>query len=70
MKSGTEAIRALNEKYKFYLSFENSICKDYATEKLFRNFGHRVQVVPVVRGGFDYDKTLPPEVDINARHFD
>ena len=39
----------IEEKYKFYLSFENSICADYVTEKFFKIMGH--DIVPVVYGG-------------------
>ncbi len=34
--------------YKFYLSFENSLCRDYVTEKFFTRAGN---ILPVVRGG-------------------
>ena len=39
----------LNSTYLFYLSFENSLCPDYVTEKLFKIL--EMDLVPVVRGG-------------------
>ena len=57
----------LNETYKFYLSFENSLCKDYVTEKLWRIL--QLNVVPVVIGLFDYKKYLPLNSYIDVRDF-
>ncbi|XP_059147859.1 alpha-(1,3)-fucosyltransferase C-like [Physella acuta] len=57
-------------KYKFYLSFENSICKDYVTEKLFRVFLPNINVVPVVRGGADYARNIPEDTFIDASNFE
>ena len=58
----------ISTKYKFYLSFENSSCSDYITEKLFRYFN--LDVVLVVRGGADYKKLLPGDIYINTANFD
>ncbi|XP_005111101.1 alpha-(1,3)-fucosyltransferase C [Aplysia californica] len=55
--------------YRFYLSFENSFCQDYVSEKLLLLYKQRSHVIPVVRGGFDYDRYLPPDTVINAAHF-
>ncbi|XP_013786900.1 alpha-(1,3)-fucosyltransferase C-like [Limulus polyphemus] len=54
----------LFKEYKFYLSFENSICKDYVTEKFFNALNY--DIVPVVFGGADYRSLAPPGAFINS----
>jgi len=59
-------------KYKFYLSFENTLCSEYITEKLWWNALAR-HSVPVVLGGKsqrDYLKFLPPHSYINVEDFE
>ncbi|KAK3788504.1 hypothetical protein RRG08_053131 [Elysia crispata] len=58
----------LNEQYKFYLSFENSFCQDYVSEKFFKLF-QDVNIIPVVQGGFDYKKNLPSNIFIDSSDF-
>ena len=57
----------VNRKYKFYLSFENALCADYITEKAFNAL--RLNTVPVMLGGADYNNTLPPHSFIDALQF-
>ena len=45
-------------KYKFYLAFENSLCGEYMTEKLWRSY--TLGLVPVVYGGLDAYKAILP----------
>ncbi|CAG5131258.1 unnamed protein product [Candidula unifasciata] len=56
-------------KYKFYLAFENSLCTDYVSEKFFKLFDQNTHVIPVVRGGADYDKHFPNFTYVNSAHF-
>ncbi|XP_014678295.1 PREDICTED: alpha-(1,3)-fucosyltransferase C-like [Priapulus caudatus] len=58
----------LDDDYRFYLAFENGLCRDYVTEKLYRGLTH--DVVPVTLGGVDYARHAPPGSYIDARDFD
>ncbi|KAB0797649.1 hypothetical protein PPYR_08642 [Photinus pyralis] len=64
-----ECFKMLND-YKFYLSFENSNCRDYITEKLFRNALEN-NVVPIVLGARkeDYIRSAPKDSFIYAHDF-
>ena len=42
----------ISMKYKYFLAFENSICKNYITEKFFSTL--RFNIIPVVLGGGNY----------------
>lgn len=57
----------LDKDYKFYLSFENALCKDYITEKLFKILTRNV--IPVVYGGADYNQFAPPHSVIDVKKF-
>ena len=58
----------LSKNYFFYLSFENTFCKDYMTEKVFKMYDS-VDLIPVVMGGADYNKYLPPRTFVNTADF-
>lgn len=55
------------QKYKFFLAFENTLCKDYITEKFFRTL--KYNIIPVVFGGANYDRFAPPGSFIDALSF-
>ena len=57
----------LQKNYKFYLSFENSECKDYVTEKLANVLP--LDLVPIVLGGTNYTRDSPPNSLINVYDF-
>ncbi|CAL1527928.1 unnamed protein product [Lymnaea stagnalis] len=68
-KDNPDCLAQLPRLYMFYLSFENSICTDYVTEKLFKLFEPEMHIVPVVRGGANYDQHLPKNTFVNAANF-
>ncbi|XP_019621144.1 PREDICTED: galactoside 3(4)-L-fucosyltransferase-like [Branchiostoma belcheri] len=57
-------------QYKFYIAFENMKCKEYLTEKFWRN-GLANDVVPVVLGAnrSDYERLAPPHSYIHVDDF-
>ena len=57
----------LRKHYKFYLAFENSLCEDYITEKVWKAL--RYDVIPVVLGNANYEKFLPQHSYIDVRNF-
>lgn len=58
----------IGRKYKFYLAFENSMCNDYVTEKLFDTL--HFNIIPVVYGYANYSYYLPKSGYINALDFE
>ena len=56
-------------KYKFYLSFESTTCRDYITEKFFKAFHHGL--IPIVYGPErnDYNRLAPAESFIHINDF-
>ena len=59
--------KMLSKKYKFYLSFENSLCQEYVTEKLWRAYSRNV--VPIVMGASKYSSYLPKHSYIDIGNF-
>ena len=57
----------LGDKYKFYLSFENALCKDYISEKFFKVLNQNV--IPVVFNGANMSTVAPPHSYINVADF-
>ena len=58
----------MEENYKFYLSFENSVCEDYVTEKYY-NIMQRT-IIPVTYNGANMSLYGPPHSSINALEYE
>jgi alpha-1,3-fucosyltransferase len=57
-----------NTTYKFIAVFENSLCDDYLSEKVFIAMEH--YVIPIVYSGVEYEHYLPHHSYIDANHFE
>lgn len=58
----------MDKIYRFYASFENTICKDYITEKVHKAL--LKNIVPVIFGGSELENFIPPKSYINVRDFE
>ncbi|KRX67614.1 Glycoprotein 3-alpha-L-fucosyltransferase A [Trichinella sp. T9] len=69
-KFSSDCENMLDNDYRFYLSFENSLCKDYITEKYFHNAMEHY-IIPVVMGASkaEYEKVSPPHSFIHVDDF-
>ena len=67
-KNDTSCMNLLNKSYRFYLAFENSLCQEYVTEKLYRTLNS--DMIPIVYGLYDYKSMLPEKSVIDVRDFD
>jgi hypothetical protein len=57
----------LSNEYRFLLSFENSLCKDYVTEKMF--LALKYPWIPVVFGAANYSVQAPPKSVIRVQDY-
>lgn len=62
-----ECRQKFSKEYFFLLSFENTVCKDYVTEKLYHTL--KYNIIPVTFGGADYKSLAPPHSYIDALAF-
>ncbi|CAH1800928.1 unnamed protein product [Owenia fusiformis] len=68
-KNRSACQRHVGANYKFYLAFENSDCRDYVIEKVWKN-SITMNTVPVVRGYYNNFKSiLPPGSYIHTNEF-
>ncbi|CAH8569494.1 hypothetical protein MS3_00000523 [Schistosoma haematobium] len=69
--SSVSCLKMISENYKFYLSFENSLCSEYITEKLYKN-ALKNDILPIVMGASieEYERVAPPYSFIHVDQFE
>lgn len=63
-----ECNEMLNTTYRFYFAFENTLCVDYLTEKLYSTI--QQFIIPVIYSGADLSRFLPPKSYIDVNNFE
>ncbi|XP_067942178.1 alpha-(1,3)-fucosyltransferase fut-6-like isoform X2 [Watersipora subatra] len=64
--------RDLHKQYHFYLSFENSLCEDYISEKFWDRLSEATYMLPVAMGGLtvhEYSEQAPNQSFLHVRNF-
>ncbi|XP_067939147.1 glycoprotein 3-alpha-L-fucosyltransferase A-like [Watersipora subatra] len=62
----------VHSQYRFYLAFENSLCRDYITEKFWKTYKNEAHIIPVAVGGLsvqEYIDVAPPDSFIHVYNF-
>ena len=65
--NGDDCDMMIYHKYKFFIAFENSLCKGYVTEKPWKALMYNA--VPIVLGHANYSDILPKDSFIDVRNF-
>ena len=65
----TDCHKQFAKEYKFYLALENSLCRDYTTEKLFNFFFHDLPMIPIVYGAPNLHEYIPKGTFINVMDY-
>lgn len=65
---GSECRELISRDFKFFFLFENSLCRDYITEKIFDTL--KYDIIPVVMGVGNYSYYVPKSGFINGLDFD
>ncbi|XP_063431106.1 glycoprotein 3-alpha-L-fucosyltransferase A-like [Mytilus trossulus] len=60
----------LSKTHRFYLSFENALCKDYLTEKVADMYDINKNFIPIVRGAPNAGDYLPQRTYISTSDFE